>query len=126
MDYLKRTKAVDEKYAKYRKEHGGSCDFCEIGTLNSINNIVKEHKHFWIIKNAFPYSVWDNEPVVDHLLIVPKKHVINVSDLTKNQRNSLMKIINKYDKLDYSFMERCANNKEKSMPHQHTHLIKVR
>lgn len=125
IDYSKRSQRIENRYAKYRQKHNDSCDFCNIGMPDSINTIIENHKHFWVIKNEFPYSTWDSEKVVDHLLVVPKKHVASIFKLSGSQRNSLMKIINKYDKLGYSFMERSADNKEKSMTHQHTHLIKT-
>lgn len=123
-DYSERSAEVNKKYNEFLGSHN-NCSFCIIGQSESINEILEENRYFWVIKNAFPYAVWDGRKVIEHLLIVPKQHIVSFSEMTNKQRKSMVKIINKYDQLEYSFMERCASNKEKSMPHQHTHLIKV-
>lgn len=124
-DYSARSKEVQAKYRKFQKENIGICTFCGIGQPGSVNEIVEENKYFWIIKNAFPYSIWDGEEVAEHLLIVPKNHIINFSEMKNGQKKVFVKILDKYDKLNYSFLERCDDTKLKSMPHQHTHLIRL-
>lgn len=118
-----RKKANEKKYAVYRKSKKDSvCDFCNFNADDS--RVLKEYDNFWIIKNMFGYDIWDNMKVIEHLMIVPKKHTESINTLDSKALAEYGKIIAEYDKKGYSFYARAAENISKSVPHQHTHLLK--
>ena len=76
-----------------------------------------------IIKNIFPYDVWDGYEVSDHLMIVPKQHTETIGDFSKEELQEYVNILAKYEKMGYSIYARAPQNKRKTVPHEHTHLI---
>ena len=119
----RRARKIDAEYQLFKRKHR-KCTFCQIGTTN-FNNILKETKYFFIIKNRFPYEVLDGKTVLDHLLVVPKDHFLELSDMTPSERKALVEILARYEKKGYSFFGRSQSDTGRSMAHQHTHLIKV-
>jgi diadenosine tetraphosphate (Ap4A) HIT family hydrolase len=123
--YYGRSTTNDRAYQSYRKKLTG-CIFCKIDHPdNTVKKIVEELSDFWVIKNTFPYDVFDSIKVVDHLLIVPKKHIEGIAELTKRERIILIELISKYEAMGYSTMARHPGSQAKSIAHQHTHLIKL-
>jgi len=64
--------------------------------------------------------------VTDHLMIVPKKHVESLHDLTSKEKIDIIDLIATYEKKGYNVYAREKGNATKSVPHQHTHLIKTK
>jgi diadenosine tetraphosphate (Ap4A) HIT family hydrolase len=123
--YYGRLATENHAYLEIRKQQTG-CAFCHIGGLgNGITEVVEEIGHFWVVKNAFPYAMFDNADATDHLLIIPKKHVESIAELAPSERAELIEIVSRYEEQGYSWLGRSASNAAKSMSHQHTHLIKV-
>jgi len=112
-----------KRYVDYRKvKPADRCDFCQFGINN--DNVVAEFDNFWIVQNIFGYDIWDSMEVTEHLMIVPKIHTESISKLDPNILIEYSQIIAKYDDDGYSFYARAAENKCKTVPHQHTHLLK--
>lgn len=111
-------------YKKERRSFKGkrNCVFCEIDS--SSNEFISETKHFKIIINKFPYSLWDDQTVDDHLMIVPKQHTDTLSDLTPIEAQEYVQLISSYEKDGYNVWARAPQSTIKSVIHQHTHLIK--
>jgi len=96
------------------------CPFC---ALNK-NEIIKENKSAMLILAKAPYTK-------DHLIIVPKRHVLFLEALTKREKEdvdnlvyfAMRKIHNKYG--DASILYREGNKKKigKSIDHIHYHII---
>ena len=122
--YHARTDEDSNRYREYLKKQIG-CVFCQIPDSIYIKNVTEENESFWILKNEFPYAVYDGGKVVDHLMIVPKKHIEGISNLTEHEQKGLIELLIKYELLGYSFMARCPNDNGKTIAHQHTHLIKT-
>lgn len=78
-----------------------------------------------VFPNKFPYEYWDNRGVVEHLLLVPKRHVESLSELSNEEKIEAMNIMAQYEAAGYSVYWRSKTNTARSVPHQHTHLIKV-
>lgn len=126
--YYGRTDDTNLDYDKYRADRAKQtdCAFCMINSTKPIKNeIIEENEYFWIITNAFPYEVFDSIKATDHLMIVPKKHTETISELSKQERELLIELINKYEPQGYTFMGRAPSNTAKTVEHQHTHLIKT-
>jgi diadenosine tetraphosphate (Ap4A) HIT family hydrolase len=63
------------------------CPFCDINK----NYIVEKWKYFTVILARSPYSK-------DHLLIVPNRHLIRLSEITKEEQETLLPLITKWTK----------------------------
>tara|TARA_B100001029_G_scaffold27509_1_gene19810 strand:- start:256 stop:657 length:402 start_codon:yes stop_codon:yes gene_type:complete len=103
------------------KDPNNPCLFC--------NTIKKEY----IFENNLAYSTFDSYPVSEfHLLIVPKRHLINYFELTNDEILACNKIIllskNKIEKMDktikgFNIGINCGKVAGQSIMHCHIHLI---
>lgn len=119
-----RNKPNQKKYALHTKnaKASGVCQFCSL--QKGDDEVVKVYKHFKIIRNIFPYDNWDARGVSDHLMIVPVQHTENLSTLGDEAAIQFVKLISKYEADGYNIYARSPASLMKSVPHQHTHLIK--
>ncbi len=86
---------------------------------------VRETKHLKVVRNRTPYSIWDSQGVLDHLMIVPKQHTDKLGHLNDEAASEFVKLIDEYEEDGYSFYARALNSTVRSVVHQHTHLIKL-
>jgi len=120
------TRSTKEEY-HYRKVRRNisdtECPFCVIkkGDIP----YIEETKFLKVIRNSFPYSIWDGQGVLDHLMIVPKVHTDKLGNLGPEASVEYIKLIDKYESLGYNLYARAPSSKIKSVVHQHTHLIKL-
>lgn len=106
---------------KQNKHPINNCILCEIDTADQ--SFISTSKYFKIIRNRFPYAVWDYQRVVDHLMIVPLKHTDNLAALSKEARLEYVDLISTYESAGYHVYARATHSDTKSIAHQHTHLI---
>lgn len=110
----------------YKKYRGilptGTCQFCDLTADKG--EVVQVTEYFWIITNMFPYTSWDDQRVEDHLMIIPKKHTETLSDLTPEEANEYVHLLGSYEARGYNVYARAPQSTIKTVPHQHTHLIK--
>ncbi len=99
------------------------CPFCEISPKSE--QFVEEGVAFHVIRNIYPYSLWDGQGVVDHLMVVPKKHTDTLSDIKAREKAEYVDIISKYEGQGYDIYARAPKSAAKSVFHQHTHIIKL-
>jgi diadenosine tetraphosphate (Ap4A) HIT family hydrolase len=119
-----RKKVHEKRYIKYLKASPKTdCNFCEFS--KDSDQVIAESPNFWIVKNIFGYDIWDNMDVIDHLMIVPKKHMTSLAELDVTQLQEYSQLLAKYEAEGYSFYARASTNKAKSVAHQHTHLLKL-
>lgn len=120
-----RSRKQEVKYRKHLKNapQTENCSFCTIKKGDDI--FVGETKHFRIIKNLFPYSVWDQQDVIDHLMIVPKIHTETFAVFTPEISAEYVELLSEFENQEYSSYTRAAKALTKSVPHLHTHLIKL-
>jgi diadenosine tetraphosphate (Ap4A) HIT family hydrolase len=120
-----RSKKEEIRYANHRREvHAKTeCIFCDYSAGDEF--FVSETKSFKIIQNIFPYSYWDGQGVLDHKIIVPKKHTDTLSDLTSYEAIEYVELISSYESQGYSIYSRAQSSTRKSVIHQHTHVIKL-
>jgi diadenosine tetraphosphate (Ap4A) HIT family hydrolase len=94
------------------------CPFCALKP----EEIIKKNKFGKVILARAPYRK-------DHLLVVPNKHALTISDLTKAELFGLFKLIlwseKKLKKIcaNLSILYREGKNAGKSINHLHIHLI---
>lgn len=120
---MNRTRKEEKVYRKYRKKikASGECQFCKIAEGH--DQFIKETGSFVVIRNRFPYSIWDSQRVTDHLMVVPKRHTDTLSDITPDQASEYLHLIGSYERKGYDVFARHPGSKIKSVFHQHTHLI---
>ena len=120
-------------YAHYRKtrkkytrnkqaDTSLDCTYCQNITPDQM---VRETEHMLLIRNRLPYDLWEYHPVIIHLLIVPKRHVRALSEMSDAERLDLLALCAEYEPLGYSIYARATDNPRRSVKHQHTHLIKI-
>jgi len=80
---------------------------------------------FVVIKNRFQYAVWDGCKVLDHLMVVPKRHVGGLGELTAQEKTEYVDLLAEYEARGYSFYSRAVHSATRSIIHLHTHLIKL-
>ncbi len=119
----------DRKHYKVYKKHtlktraAGVCEFCKIKAGS--DQLVEETESFKVIKNIFPYSLWDYRQVSEHMMVVPKLHTETLDDISEHQAAEYLKIISSYESRGFDVFARAPLSSQKSVPHQHTHLIKA-
>jgi ATP adenylyltransferase len=86
---------------------------------------VAENKSARVIPNLTFYDLWEMRDVVDHLMIIPKRHVTTLKELTPTERSDIMDLMADYEAQGYDIYARSPDSIRKSVPHQHTHLIKT-
>lgn len=84
-----------------------------------------ETPHIYVVRNLTQYDLWEGHAVKDHLLVVPKRHVENINGLTDPERLDIMAVAAEYESQGYNVYARGVGFVNKSVKHQHTHLIKV-
>lgn len=120
-----RSRKETKQYAEHRREvHMRGCIFCALEPGDE--QFLTETNSFKLIRNIFPYSIWDSQRVADHLLVVPKQHTDTLSDLTPLQAQEFVQLISGYEKQGYNVYARAPGTATKTVTHQHTHLIKPR
>ncbi len=111
-------------YMRYIKNlpQDPTCEFCDV--TKDRPTPVKAGKYFTVINNIFPYSLWDEKSVLDHLMIVPKKHTDTLKGLPDLAAIEYVKILGEYEALGYNSYARAPGSQIKTIVHHHTHLIK--
>lgn len=116
-----RTPQKHKEYLEYLATIDG-CDFCQTATDPNAT-VLSDMQDFWIIKARFPYQIWDGCPVKEHLLLVPKRHVVSVSALTDTEKKIYVDLVGEYEEKGYVVYSRSPRAHTKSMVHHHTHFI---
>ena len=118
-----RSRKNQKYYENYVSTRVNACDFCHFTA--DLDHVLAEFPHFWIVRNLFGYDLWDGMSVGEHLMVVPKRHVDSIGHFTPDEAKEYLDILSEYEAAGYSFYGRAAQNVAKSIPHQHTHLIKL-
>ena len=111
-----------EKYRRIRES--GECPFCPRNITKEGRKLVAEIARWSIIKNHYPY-----QGSVLHLLIIPKRHVISLSELTNAEWVQMAEVIaiaaDKYPFLakGYGMAVRVGEVGGATLYHLHWHLI---
>ena len=117
------TKQQHEYQRNTNEDQGKGCPFCAMSEGHP--QFVRETEYLKVIKNRCPYSLWDDQGVVDHLMIVPKQHIGKLGSLNSEASHEFIRLIDEYEEKGYSFYARAPHSTMRSEPHQHTHLMKL-
>lgn len=107
-------------YEQHKKKTG--CPFCEAARREKI---VYEDDLIFVVHNLTKYDLWELHNVHEHLLVIPKRHVESLNELTDTEKLALMNYIADYETRGYSVYARGVGFVRRSVMHQHTHLIKT-
>lgn len=118
-----RSTKEESDYKKHRSVAGENCPFCSIDSHHP--QFISETVYFLIIKNRFPYSVWDGQVVLEHLMIIPKVHTDTLEDLPEDARDEYLNVTNHYEQNGYDIYTRAKQSTSRSVTHHHTHFIKT-
>lgn len=99
----------------------GECQFCKL----SDGEKIASTDSFVVLRNKFSYEIFDMCEVVDHLMVIPKKHTDKLSVLTKTERVELIDILIDYEEKGYNVFFREPKSQLKTVDHHHTHLLKL-
>lgn len=122
MHHLRKTRL---KYTKLRSADGqkSECTFCSDPTIPK--RTIKQTKTMRLVHIRTKYDVFEGRKVLDHLMIVPKRHTVRISDFTDAEKVDLLTLAGEYEPDGYDTYARGVGNADRSVAHQHTHLIKT-
>lgn len=69
--------------------------------------------------------MWEMRTVAEHLLVIPRRHVRSLSELNDTAQLELMATLADYELKGYNIYARGVGSGQRSVAHQHTHLIKT-
>lgn len=70
---------------EYRKIMANDKDCFDYPKVKESHVVLKEGKFWLVIKNKYPYLKYDNLKVKNHLLIIPKRKIINWGKVNKDE-----------------------------------------
>lgn len=112
-------------YQAHRRQRTESeCMFCELVKTHG-EQVIEETPQCLIIDNIFGYDLWDECGVERHWMIIPKRHVASLNELTDEERLDYMQQVGRFADEGYSLYARAPGNVTGSVAHQHMHLIKI-
>lgn len=121
---IARNRKYQKAYNAYRSGNPAlGCQFCDF--VNGGEQIQRTFQHFWVVINIFPYYIWDSSRVLEHLMLVPKRHVDSIADFDHDERLEYVAIMMEYESSGYNIYSRTHASGQKSVAHQHTHFIKI-
>lgn len=86
----------------------------------------------YILENDLAYAIYDKYPVGNgHMIFIPKRHVKNFFDMTKEEREAIFNLIDKakilldkkYSPDAYNIGVNCGEEAGQTIMHVHVHLI---
>ena len=118
-----RSHKEEKRYIALRKVTTDGCPFCNLTPKNP--TFIEETPNFVVVSNNFPYSLWEGQGVVEHLMVVPKKHITSLKALSIAESKEYLDILTKYEESDYNIYTRSQNSVTRTVSHHHTHFIKL-
>lgn len=119
-----RSPKKNKEYKKFQKTPQFSdCAFCDLKNSGTI--LVRETKYFHIVQNRFPYSLWDDQRVTEHLMITPKDHVLGLGELSAAAKSEYIDLLEEYEKKGYNTFTRAPRSHSRTVAHYHTHLLQL-
>lgn len=100
------------------------CPFCGIKEKEP-RKIHEEKAYFYRVENIFGYDIWDDHIVSEHEMIVPKRHITSLAEITDEEGLEYLQLIKAAEANGYCIYSRGVDGPTKSVPHFHTHLIKL-
>ncbi len=109
-----------QQYLSHQEQK--DCPFCRPET---VERAVFSDDFVYVVPNITFYDLWEMHDVEEHVMIIPKRHVETLKDLTDEEQLAIMHIAADYESQGYCVYARGVGFSERSVAHQHTHLIKA-
>ena len=117
----RRSAATNREYHEFLRSWDPSkCVFCDRQQITVVST-----SYMRILKNEFPYEVMESARVIDHLMIVPVRHILRLEDFDRAERDDFFAFLSHYENDGYNVLERAQQNLRRSVAHNHTHLLKL-
>jgi diadenosine tetraphosphate (Ap4A) HIT family hydrolase len=123
MHHYRKTRKSYTRLRTADNQHG-NCPFCSDEKLSE--KIVDSNTTMDVIPNRTRYDMFEGLPVNDHFMVIPKRHLETIDDFTSEEKLDMMNMVGKYEKQGYSVYARGVGSINRSVKHQHTHLMKLR
>lgn len=78
-----------------------------------------------MLANRVTYDYFEGVPVREHLMVIPKRHIITISDMSDAEKIEYVTLLGEYEKQDYAVYSRAVVSGIRSVEHVHTHLLKI-
>lgn len=109
------------KFREQKDQPG--CALCDPSQLL----IIKEYPHSILVHNRYPYDLWEGRDVMEHRMVLPKRHLAGFGEFTREEKHEILDLIAEHEAEGFDIYARSVHSTERSVRlHQHTHLIKVR
>jgi diadenosine tetraphosphate (Ap4A) HIT family hydrolase len=112
-----------EKLYQRQKRKPGGCQFCDPAEIDY--RLQEQSEHAVVVPNKTPYDVWEHHRVLDNLMVIPKRHVTHLGELTDDELLDIMRLVAQYEEAGYNVYARTNKSPRRSQGHQHTNLIKI-
>lgn len=122
MYHYRKSKNTYEELNKADKQATG-CRFPFCNKEN-LQPIIDENETMAVTPNRVKYDLFEGRRVIDHLMIIPKRHVETLSEFTARELQDFGELAGKYEAQGYNIYARAVGSVNRSVKHQHTHLIK--
>lgn len=116
-----RVKKAEFRYKKKQVNNENKCDFCDPWAIE----VIDQTENFYILKNIFPYNIWDRRKVKTHLLIASKDHHESFEQFPLSLHKEYIAILKNYSSQGFDVFTRGTGSIIKTVSHFHTHLIKT-
>ena len=118
-----RTMKTQRAYNTYRmsSKFSGGCVYCASGEIE----VEKRFDHFLLVPSKFKYEIWDDHPVTQHYLIIPRRHVMSIREFSDLEKQEYVSLLSRYETEGYSFYSRAPSDPARSVTHFHTHLLMI-
>ncbi|QQG50394.1 MAG: HIT domain-containing protein [Candidatus Saccharibacteria bacterium] len=98
---------------------------CTLCDEDNKPRIIRETTTMILLPNRVSYDIFEGMRVVEHLMIVPKRHVEHIEDFTNQEKMDFMSLAGEFEMKGFNVYARGAKSATRSVAHQHTHLIKT-
>lgn len=124
MHHLRRTV---QSYNKMKREdlREGDCSFPFCRTSNTSQPSVIETATMYVIENRTAYDIFEGRRVLEHLMLLPKRHVETLRDFTDQEKIEYATVVGEYEAKGYNIYSRGVGSITRSMSHVHTHMIQM-
>jgi diadenosine tetraphosphate (Ap4A) HIT family hydrolase len=120
-----RARPVADAYVAHRRNYAGACPFCSAPHAVG-GDVVAVEGTMVVLRNLFPYALWDSAPVEEHLMVVPARHLLVFDEFTDQEASDYFAVLRRYEAAGYSVYTRAQSNLGRSVGHLHTHLLRTR
>jgi diadenosine tetraphosphate (Ap4A) HIT family hydrolase len=86
---------------------------------------VFETEFSYVIPNKIEYDLWESHRVLEHHMVLPKRHAESISEMNDQERQDMLQIIADYEAKGFNIYARGVGGPTRSIAHQHTHLIRI-